>query len=124
MREVFNWQTVWNSEVEVYNLCGHPKVNHAWAWSHSEGRNNEGERSVAVLEIPPVVSPVTAVCAYIVADARKKEYVRQRIQKPARFALALKGVRFLSMFVSPRALEIRKISLAQPRHAIYIARSF
>jgi len=34
--------------------------------------NDEGERFVAVLEIPPVESTVTAVRASIMADAKKR----------------------------------------------------
>lgn len=38
-----------------------------------EGVNDEGERFVTVLELPPVVSPVTAVRASIMADAKKRK---------------------------------------------------
>lgn len=72
VHEVFNGQTVWQGEVEVFDLSGHPKAKRAYAWSHREGENDEGERFVAVLEIPPVVSPVTAVRASIIADKKKR----------------------------------------------------
>jgi len=74
IKEEFQGQTIWEGEVEVFDLTGHPKANRAYGWSHREGKNDEGERFVAVLEIPPVVSPVTAVRASIMADvkARKK----------------------------------------------------
>ena len=39
-------------------------------WSHREGKNDEGERFVAVLEIPPVVSAETAVRVQIVKDVK------------------------------------------------------
>jgi hypothetical protein len=68
VHEMFKGQTVWQGEVEVFDLTGHPKAKRAYAWSHREGKNDEGERFVAVLEIPPVVSPVTAVRASIMAD--------------------------------------------------------
>ena len=73
VHEVFLGQTVWQGEVEVFDLNGHPKAKHAYAWSHREGKDDQGERFVAVLEIPPVVSPVTAVRASILADKQKRE---------------------------------------------------
>jgi len=73
VHEVFQGQTVWQGEVEVFDLSGHPKAKRAYGWSHREGNNDEGERFVAVLEIPPVVSPITAVRASIIADKKKRE---------------------------------------------------
>ena len=71
--ETFNGQIVWQREVEVFDLLRHPKAKRAFGWSHREGNNDEGERFVAVLEIPPVVSPVTAVRDSIMADAKKRK---------------------------------------------------
>jgi len=73
VHEVFQGRTVWQGEVEVFDLTGRPKAKRAYGWSHREGKNDEGERFVAVLEIPPVVSPVTAVCASIVSDAKARK---------------------------------------------------
>jgi hypothetical protein len=70
--EVFQGQTVWDGEVEVFDLTGHPKAKRAYGWSHRQGEGDEGERFVAVLEVPPVESPVTAVRASIMADAKKR----------------------------------------------------
>ena len=63
VHEVFRGQTVWKGFVEVFALSGHPKAKKAYAWSHPEGPDDKGERFVAVLEIPPVESPITAVRA-------------------------------------------------------------
>jgi hypothetical protein len=71
VHEKFKGQTVWRGEVEVFDLTGHPKSKRAYGWSHREGQNNEGERFVAVLEIPPVISAETAVRVQIVKDAKK-----------------------------------------------------
>jgi hypothetical protein len=57
--------------VEVFDLNGHPKAKRAYGWTHLDGNQDERERFVAVLEIPPVESPVTAVRASIVADGKK-----------------------------------------------------
>jgi len=70
VHEVFRGETVRKGEVEVFDLTGHPKAKRCYGWSHPEGEDNKGERFVAVLEIPPVVSPVTAVRASIVADSK------------------------------------------------------
>ena len=72
VNEIFKDQTVWRGEVEVFDLKGHPKAKRAYAWSHREGPNDQGERFVTVLEIPPVISPITAVRASIMADAKKR----------------------------------------------------
>ena len=72
VHEVFRGETVWKGEVEVYDLTGHPKAKRAYAWSYVEGENDEGERFVAVLEIPPVDSAVMAVRVQAVKDSREK----------------------------------------------------
>ena len=71
VQEIFRGQAVWQGRVEVFSLSGHPKAKKAYAWSHLEGANDEGERIVTVLEIPPVESPLTAVRASIVSDSKK-----------------------------------------------------
>ena len=73
VHEVFRGQTVLKGFVEVFTLSGHPKAKKAYAWSHPEGKDDTGERFVAVLEIPPVESPITAVRASIMADAKKRK---------------------------------------------------
>jgi hypothetical protein len=73
VHEVFRGQTVWDGLVEVFDLNGHPKAKRAYAWSHREGENNAGERFVAVLEIPPVDSAVTAVQVSLVKQIRNQK---------------------------------------------------
>ena len=70
VHEVFNGETVWQGDVEVFDLHGHAKAKRAYAWSHREGKNDKGERFVAVLEIPPVESALTAVRVQIVKDIK------------------------------------------------------
>jgi hypothetical protein len=69
--EIFRGKTLWNGDVEVFDLNGHPKAKRAFGWSHPEGEGNKGERFVAVLEIPPVDSPQTAVKMAIYSDIKK-----------------------------------------------------
>jgi len=73
VHEMFKGQTVWQGEVEVFELTGHPKAKRAYAWSHVHGSEDEQERFVTVLEIPPVESALTAVRASIMADAKKRK---------------------------------------------------
>jgi hypothetical protein len=61
---------VWKGDVEVFDLYGHPKAKRAYAWSHLDGAKDERTRFVAVLEIPPVESAVTAARVQIVKDVK------------------------------------------------------
>ena len=70
VHEVYQGQTVWRAEVEVFELEGHAKARRCYAWSHLDKPDDSDERLVAVLEIPPVVSPETAVQETTVADAK------------------------------------------------------
>jgi hypothetical protein len=73
VHEVFQGQTVWEGSVEVFDLRDHPKAERCYAWSHLDGPDDKDERFVAVLEIPPIVSPVAAVRAATVAEAKGKK---------------------------------------------------
>jgi hypothetical protein len=73
VHEVFRGQTVWQGDVEVFDLAGHPKAKRAYAWSHLDGKQDQRERFVAVLEIPPVESAETALRVQIVKDAKGKK---------------------------------------------------
>jgi hypothetical protein len=69
--EIFQGKTLWNGDVEVFDLNGHPKAKRCYGWSHPDGDDNKTERFVTVLEIPPVDSPQTAVKISIVSDIKK-----------------------------------------------------
>lgn len=73
VQEVFQGWTIWKGNVEVFDLNGHPKAKRAYAWSHRAGRNDSDERFVAVLEIPPVTSPESAVKIAIAAEVKGKK---------------------------------------------------
>jgi hypothetical protein len=57
--ERFDGKTVWEGEVETFTIQGHPKAStcYAWAYKGDDGR----EHYTAVLKLPPVDSPQTAV---------------------------------------------------------------
>ena len=58
VKEVFEGQTAWEGTVEIFDLVGHPEAKRAYAWRH---RNGDENKTMAVLEIPPVDSPESAV---------------------------------------------------------------
>lgn len=70
VKDVFNGETVWDGIVEVFHLEGHPKANTAYAWLHDTGNPDQPVKHVTVLHVPPVVSPLTAVRAFIVQEFR------------------------------------------------------
>lgn len=62
----FPHDTYWEGNVAVFEICGHPQAQRAYAWSCAP--ENKEMRTVVVLEIPPVNSPQTAVQAAIAAE--------------------------------------------------------
>jgi len=69
--ETFRGQTVWVGSVSVYDLAGHPQAKRCYAWNNKEGGDDKQTRFVAVLELPPVNSPLTAVRAAIVGQFKQ-----------------------------------------------------
>jgi hypothetical protein len=69
VHEMMDGKTVWKGEVEVFELTGHPKADRAFAWSWMD---DAGETHyIAVLNVPPIVSPREAVQAAIVSGKQK-----------------------------------------------------
>jgi hypothetical protein len=58
VKEVFEGKTTSEGTVAVFDLVGHPKAKRAYAWSSRDG---DQKKTVAVLEVPPVDSPQSAV---------------------------------------------------------------
>jgi predicted sulfurtransferase len=73
VKETWQGKTVWDGIVEVFDLRGHPEANTAYAWSHETDDPKNPQRHVAVLHIPPVVSPVTAVRAALLQEHRNAQ---------------------------------------------------
>lgn len=67
--EHFQGKIVWEGEVEVFDLSGHTKASKGYAWAYDKAKGSE---IVAVLELPPVISPKTAVQASIVGKIREQ----------------------------------------------------
>src|SRR4051812_23761276 len=70
VKEQFQGQTVWEGVVEVFHLHGHIKTDRVYAWTHETDDPKKPKRHVAVLHVPPVVSPQTAVKAAIIQEYR------------------------------------------------------
>ena len=69
--ETWQGQTIWDGIVEVFDLHGHTNADTAYAWSRE---TDDGIKShVAVLHVPPVVSPITAVRAAILQEYRNAQ---------------------------------------------------
>jgi len=69
VRETMNGQTVWDGEVQVFDVKGHPTASRVYTWSYAtEGGKR---RFFAVLHEGAIDSPVKAVRAAIVADSKK-----------------------------------------------------
>ena len=73
IRETHQGQTVWEGEVEVFDLHDHPQTSRVYAWAHDTDDAERPRRHVTVLHIPPATSPRKAVQASIVSDFREAE---------------------------------------------------
>lgn len=70
--ETFQGRIVWQGDVEVFNVRGHPLAARCYSWAHAEGEDDKGKRFVAVLDLPPIESAQTAVRAAIVDEAKRR----------------------------------------------------
>jgi hypothetical protein len=71
--EVLDGQTVWNGDVEVFDLHGHPEAKRAYAWSHLGAEHEKSSHFVSVLELPPVNSARTAVQVQLLQDLKNRK---------------------------------------------------
>ena len=69
--ETFQGKPVWEGLVEVFHLHGHPKASKVYAWTHETDDPKRPKRTVTVLHIPPVISPLLAVRAAILQESRE-----------------------------------------------------
>ncbi|WP_395746679.1 hypothetical protein [Prosthecobacter sp.] len=59
IHEEMDGETLWKGAVDTFALHGHPTATKAYAWSWKD--EDGGNRHVAILNLPPVHSPRTAV---------------------------------------------------------------
>ena len=69
VKEVFRDQTAWEGEVEIFDLSGSPKAKRCYAWYYTD--DNGEKYYTAVLEIPPVDSPESAVKIAIASQSNQ-----------------------------------------------------
>ena len=70
IREMHQGAIVWDGVVSIFRLTDNPNAKVAYAWSHQlEGDNH---RFFAVLQSGIIASPVAAVRAAIMAEARRE----------------------------------------------------
>jgi hypothetical protein len=72
VHETHEGKTVWEGEVQVFDLVKHPKgVARAYAWSHvTTGTRRQFH---VVLHLPPVDGPVMAVKTAILAEYKRHQ---------------------------------------------------
>lgn len=66
--ETFRGQTVWEGDVEVFDLENHPQAKRVYAWSHGDPPQH-----ITVLQIPPAITPQKAVQVAIAGMFREAE---------------------------------------------------
>lgn len=72
VRETFVGRVVWEGEVQVFALDGHPQAKLAYAWTEPPEQEGGGPRVFVVLGVAPVRDAATAVRASIVQREREK----------------------------------------------------
>jgi aminoglycoside phosphotransferase (APT) family kinase protein len=51
VKETFQGQTVWEGDVEVFDLADHPKASRVFAWSHETNDPENPRQHITVLQI-------------------------------------------------------------------------
>ncbi|MCU1264741.1 MAG: hypothetical protein JWM21_1059 [Acidobacteria bacterium] len=64
--ETFNGQTIWEGEVEVFDLHEHPTASRLYAWAHDTDDPEHPKR-------PPAITPRKAVQVLIASDVREAQ---------------------------------------------------
>jgi len=67
--EEFQGETIWQGDIEVFDLAGHPKATRGYGWGYTTTEGG-GRRYFTVLELPPVDSPQAAVKAAIMSEIK------------------------------------------------------
>lgn len=68
--EMFRGEVAWTGDVEIFDVTGHAKAKQCFAWGFLRDDGKSWDVT-AVLGLPPVNSPQTAVKVAIAAHARK-----------------------------------------------------
>lgn len=73
VKETFQGVTVWEGDVEVFDLADHPKTSRVYAWAHETGDSDNPRQHITVLHIPPAITPLRAVQVAIAGMFREQE---------------------------------------------------
>jgi hypothetical protein len=73
VKETFQGQTVWEGDVEVFDLADHPQAFRVYAWSHETNDPENPRQHITVLQIPPATTPLRAVQVAIAGMFREQE---------------------------------------------------
>jgi hypothetical protein len=69
----FGSDIVWEGIVSVFSIKGHPKTDKCYAWSSPVEESRFKRRYYAVLNIPPIDTPLKAVKASIIQYIKTKK---------------------------------------------------
>ena len=69
VKEVFQGETMWDGEVEVFDVPDLAEADRVYAWAYDDDAGEK--RPVTVLHIPPATSPENAVRASIISEYGK-----------------------------------------------------
>lgn len=73
VKETFQGETVWEGDVEVFDLADHPRASRVYAWSHETDDPDNPRQHITVLQIPPAITPQRAVQVAIAGMFREQE---------------------------------------------------
>jgi aminoglycoside phosphotransferase (APT) family kinase protein len=73
VKETFQGRTVWEGDVEVFDLADHPQASRVYAWSHETNDPENPRQHITVLHIPPATTPLRAVQVAIAGMFREQE---------------------------------------------------
>ena len=68
VKEWFQGKVIWDGEVEVFELVGHPDATLCYSWSYAD--DDGKEQFTAVLGVGPVVSAQASVKAALIAKVK------------------------------------------------------
>jgi hypothetical protein len=71
VKERFQGKTVWEGDVEVFDVPEHPSADKLFAWGFHENDETPDMKAVTVLAVHPITTPQRAVQAYIANEVRK-----------------------------------------------------
>lgn len=90
LTEQHSGKILWQGAVEVFDLQGHATAQRCYAWT---SQHNDGKEDYAVLEVPPVDSPRSAVRAVLQQVANSGNGAQPTDGKHDRFADSPTGAR-------------------------------